>query len=184
MSLLSYKNWKLYTESLHMIGISGVPSIAVMGSKLQEMSPEISKSIDFDDESIHKDKKCGQDMSDEEPDDSDDEMSDEDDEIEVSIDNEKLPVGKEVKFMTKDGKEVKFMNKGIKKNKKTCDEKVQKESDEFLDSLKKQFLIPTKFFSGLKEDALLPPDDPNKNVTDGQPGPGEVGFAPAQILNQ
>jgi hypothetical protein len=72
-----------------------------------------------------------------------------------------------------------------KKMKKEAAEPWTKEDAEFLRSLKSQlgatqFKVNKDGWSEYQEDALLPPPrDPNADVTeDGEPGPGDVGYAP------
>ncbi len=59
-----------------------------------------------------------------------------------------------------------------------------KEEVDFLSSLQRQtgatkFAIgDSGFWMPVQEDALIPPTDPNANVVNNEPQPGEVGYAP------
>lgn len=192
--MISYKEWRQLNESFGFnLGISTVPGIFV-GSQFSEVAPEIDKNVDFDDKNIHSKKDDGYD-SDEDGNEDDDCDNDVDD-VDVSMDNKKVSTGREVSFMTKDGRQIKFMDKGVRKlkymkkaeeekeccpmgnkdDKKCCDKgSMKKEESSFMDSLRKQFIIPTRFSSGLAEDALIPP-------TETEPAPGGVGFAPTGII--
>lgn len=187
--MISYKEWRQLNESFGFnLGVSTVPGIFV-GSQFSEVAPEIDKNVDFDDKNIHSKKDDGYDH---------DEDCDDEDDVDVSMDNEKVPTGREVSFMTKDGRQIKFMDKGVRKlkymkkeeedkkkeccptekmdDKKHCDTgSMKKEESSFMDTLRKQFVVPTKFWSGLAEDALIPPAET-------EPAPGGVGFAPTGII--
>jgi len=70
-----------------------------------------------------------------------------------------------------------------KKGKKKAKKKMTAENQEFLKSVNSMLNAPAEpkswdGISKLKEDALLPPNDPNNGLADQGPGPGEVGYSP------
>lgn len=155
------------------------------------MSPHLKymKKEQMEDEEEEEEKKVVIDV--------DDDDDDDDDDYDMDCPCMKKKMGKGgckcgknmKKKMSKGMNYSKKMGKNYSKKKMSHDtKKMTKEESEFFDSLQRQ-TGGTKFeiselgvWEPVTEDALLPPNDPNAQLTANEPGPGEVGYAPQQRM--
>jgi hypothetical protein len=177
--MITYKEWKSLNESFGgaiPIGV-GTPSVVggIMGSKLGLDEAKKGKKKMFGDEEVPEEKE-------EEEEEKDEKHKDDDDKEEKEEKGEKKDKDDDdEKCDEKDDKRPAFLMSKKKSKKMT------KENEEWYNSVKGQLgSDPNQKswdgFSTLEEDAVIPPADPNAELVDNQPGPGEVGYSPSTRL--
>lgn len=200
--MLSYKNWKLYNESIGSTFVLGVKQPQNIGTVGATGASDITSEIEIALEEARKKmkKKMNGDMGDEAPepeeapeekikkrppeDAAPEEGGDEGDDHEEkeSPDEEAKEKKEEPEEEAKEKPEPTLFQKKKQKS------KMKKEDVEFWNSLQKMLHggLPTERFrdgtNGFTEDALLAPIDINKAVT--EVGPGEPGFAPQTRIGE
>lgn len=196
--LTSFKKFRQLNESIiggtFALGLANPTAIGLEEGKKKAkkmLGDELERDEDdleaAEDDEVDAEDDADADMDDADDDDADAEANDEvadDDAEDVAVDKAKI---------AKDMASVPMMKKcGCGKCKKCSKmkKKMTKEEVQFLDTIKKTY--GSSFFNinddgSFKEDAIIPPTDPNAGLTTeqpNQPGPGEVGFAPQQRLGE
>lgn len=177
--MITYKEWKSLNESFGgaiPIGV-GTPSVvgSIMGSKLGLYEAKKGKKKMFGDEEVPEEKEEEEEEKDEKPKDDKEEKGEKGDK------GDKGEKGDKGDDDEKDDKRPAFLMSKKKSKKMT------KENEEWYNSVKGQLgSDPNQKswdgFSTLEEDAVIPPTDPNAELVDNQPGPGEVGYSPSTRL--
>ena len=210
--MITFKQWQALNESYggdFTLGLAKVPTVATLGAvlgdpveELDESKKKMKKKMDVTaGEELAEKPELKKPVDDVKPEDDEDDIEDDDDDeddddtdVEDSDegDEEEPMKGKEEPIMTPFMKKMKKMKKNLKKMKKEeqewfnsvysmlSGELNEKHWDGMGDRANKK---SWDGFTRLEEDSLIPPADPNNGLV-GEPGPGEVGFAPQARLGE
>ena len=150
--------------------------------KKMKKSKKMGADMDMDDD-------MGMPMKKKKPviDDMDDEMEDDDEEMDMDdedLEDEEEETGEDLDGDNEEDEDedhAAMVNRPMMSKKKSR-KNMKKEDADWWASLKRQIAHPQiKYDDGwsrYQEDSLLPPTDPNAEVAQKEPGPGDVGYAP------